>query len=48
MLTTIFLVIACVCFLLAAASVPSRLNLVALGLFFWCVTTLLPALHAAA
>jgi hypothetical protein len=48
MIATIFLIIACVCFILAAASVPSRINLVALGLFFWCVTALLPAIHAAA
>jgi hypothetical protein len=43
MITTILLVIALVCFLLAAfgVSVP-RLNLVALGLAAWVLTLLIP------
>jgi hypothetical protein len=42
MITTILLVFAFVCFVLAAFNVPSpRVNLTALGLAFW-VATLLP------
>lgn len=41
MLHTILLVFAFVCFLLGAFPVPSRVNLVALGLAAWVLTLLL-------
>ena len=41
MITTILLVFAFVCFVLAAFTVPSRVNLTALGLAFWVSTLLL-------
>ncbi len=44
MLVIILLVIAAICFAAAAIGVPSKINLVALGLFFWVLATLLPAL----
>jgi len=40
MLHTILLVFAFVCFLLATFPVPSKVNLVALGLAAWVVTLL--------
>lgn len=47
MLTLLLLVLAAVCFALAAASVGAgRVNLIALGLFFWVATVLIPALGA--
>ena len=39
----IALVFALVCFVLAAANVPSRINLIGAGLAFW-VATLIPGL----
>lgn len=45
MLILILLILAAVCFILAAARVASsRVNFVALGLFFWVVTLLIPKL----
>jgi hypothetical protein len=42
----ICLVVALICFVLAAIGVPSRVNLVALGLAFWVLTYLVPfAVH---
>lgn len=42
MLTTILLVLALICFFLAALDVkPPRVNLVPLGLFLWLLTLLL-------
>jgi hypothetical protein len=40
-LTLLLLLLAAVCFCLAAANVSSKINLTALGLFFWIVTLLL-------
>jgi len=37
---TAALIIAAVCFLLAALGVNGRVNLVALGLFFWVLTVI--------
>lgn len=34
-----------VCFLLAAVGVGSRVNLLALGLLFWIITVLVPAVQ---
>ena len=45
MLTLILLLIAAICFGLAAFNVPVRVNLVALGLLAWVLTLLVPALH---
>jgi hypothetical protein len=45
MLTLILLLIAAVCFGLAAAGVPSRVNLVALGLLAWVAVPLIAALQ---
>jgi len=45
MLTLILLIIAAVCFALAAFNVVTRVNLVALGLFAWVCTLIVPALH---
>lgn len=46
MITVVLLLLAAICFLLAAVGVPlPRVNLVALGLFFWVLTALLPALQ---
>lgn len=41
-LSLIFLVIACICFFLSAVTIPvsPRLNLTALGLFFWTLSLL--------
>ena len=43
-LNLILLIIAAICFGLAAAGVSSRVNLVALGLLTWVLTVLIPAL----
>jgi hypothetical protein len=40
MLSLICLIVALVCFLLAVFNVPTRINLVALGLFFWVLSLL--------
>jgi len=40
-LDKILLIVAAVCFLLAALNVHSPVNLVALGLLFWVLTALL-------
>lgn len=42
-LTTLLLVLAFICFILAAVGVSSRVNLVALGLALWVLTLLLGA-----
>jgi len=44
MLVNIFLIIALVCFILAAIGVPTRANLVAVGLAFWVATLLTPGI----
>jgi hypothetical protein len=41
MIGTVLLVIALVCFLLAAANIPTRVNLIALGLAFWVLSLLI-------
>lgn len=41
------LIIGAVCFGLAAVGVATRVNLVALGLFCWILTALVPALDSA-
>lgn len=46
MLTTLLLLIAFICFVLAAFGVASRVNLIAAGLAAWVATHLLPALMA--
>lgn len=46
MLTTLLLLIAFVCFVLAAFGVASRINLMAAGLAAWVLVQLLPALLA--
>ena len=38
----VLLVVAAGCFLAASANMPSRINLVALGLFSWVLTVLIP------
>jgi len=43
-LTLILLLIAAICFGLAAFNVPVRVNLVALGLLAWVLTLLVPKL----
>ena len=43
-LTLILLIIAAISFGLAAAGVPSKVNLVALGLLAWVLTELIPLL----
>lgn len=44
-MSLILLVIAFVCFLLAACGVNAKVNLVALGLAAWVLTLLLPVLR---
>lgn len=44
-LTLVLLIFGAVCFLLATANVASRINLVALGLLFWILTVLIPAVR---
>ena len=41
-LRVVLIVLAVVCFLLAAAGVPARVNLTAAGLALWATATLLP------
>lgn len=43
----VLLIAAAVCFLLAAANVPTRVGLVPLGLLLWVLTALIPAVAAA-
>lgn len=43
-ITILLLALAAICFLLAAIGIPSRVNLVALGLLAWVLTVLIPAL----
>jgi hypothetical protein len=45
MLTLILLIIAAVCFALAAFDAVPGINLVAVGLFAWVLTLIVPALH---
>lgn len=45
-LILLFLIAGAVCFGLAAFGVGARVNLVALGLLFWILTALVPALAA--
>lgn len=45
MITMLLLLLAFVCFTLAAFGVSSRLNLVAVGLALWVLTELIPALQ---
>lgn len=47
-LVLVLLITAAVCFGIAAANVATRVNLVALGLLFWVITALVPALSHAA
>lgn len=42
----VLLVLAAICFGVAAANVPARVNLVALGLLAWLLTVLVPAVAA--
>lgn len=44
MLVLILLIVAAVCFALAAFGVAARVNLLALGLFFWVLTEIIPAI----
>lgn len=44
-LILVLLILGAVCFLLAAANVATRVNLVALGLLFWILTILIPAIQ---
>lgn len=46
-LVLVLLLAAAVCFGLAAANVATKVNLVALGLLFWVITALIPAVGAA-
>lgn len=48
MILLILLILAFVCFVLAACNVGSRFNLTAAGLAFWVLTHLIPALTRAA
>lgn len=45
MITMLLLLLAFVCFVLAAFGVSSRVNLVAVGLALWVLTELIPALQ---
>lgn len=45
MIVIVLLILAAVCFALAAFNVVTRVNLVALGLFAWVCTLIIPALH---
>jgi hypothetical protein len=44
-ISLIFLVVAFICFLCAACNVPSRVNLIALGLAFWVLSLLIGVLR---
>lgn len=46
-LVLVLLIAAAVCFGIAAANVPVRINLIGLGLLMWVLTALIPALGAA-
>ena len=46
LLIVLLMIGAAVCFLLAASNAVSKLNLVALGLLFWVLALLIPALVA--
>lgn len=43
MLTIVLLIIAAVCFTLAAFEVQTRVNLIAVGLLAWVLVALIPA-----
>jgi hypothetical protein len=45
-LVLICLIAAAVCFGLAVANLTTRVNLIALGLLFWVITALAPAVQA--
>lgn len=45
MLGLLLILVALICFALAAVGVASRINLVAAGLFCWCLATALPQLR---
>jgi hypothetical protein len=45
-ITVVLLLAGAICFGLAAANVATRVNLVALGLLFWIITALIPAVQA--
>lgn len=47
-LVPVLLIAAAVCFGIAAANVAARVNLVALGLLFWVITAITPAIGASA
>jgi hypothetical protein len=44
-LILVLLILGAVCFLLGAANVATKVNLVALGLLFWILTVLIPAVQ---
>lgn len=44
-LLLLLLIAAAVCFGLAAANIPSRPNLIGLGLLFWVLTAIVPAIQ---
>ena len=44
-ITVILLIVAAICFALAALGVPSRVAWVPLGLLAWVLTALIPALQ---
>lgn len=44
-LILVLLILGAVCFLLAAANVATKANLVALGLLLWILTILIPAIQ---
>ena len=46
LLVLLLLIAGAVCFGLAAFNRPARVNLVALGLLFWILTVVVPALEA--
>jgi hypothetical protein len=49
MISLVLMIVALVCFLLACANIPTRVNLVALGLAFWVLAILIggAAIHPA-
>jgi hypothetical protein len=44
MIGLVLLIVALICFLLASANIPARVNLVALGLAFWVLSLLIGGL----
>ena len=40
----ILLILAAICFFIAALNIASRINLIAFGLFFWVIAALVPQL----